>query len=168
MKYILETTRLRLREFTADDTEFIISLFNSPGWLEFIGDRRVHTVPQARAYLENGPMKSYRENGYGLFLVERKDDGAAIGMCGLLRRESLEYPDIGFAFLPEYSGKGYAVEVARATLAWATDTLGIPAITAITLPGNLRSIHLLEKIGLRYLKDFSFPNSEEKLLLFMN
>lgn len=168
MKIILETERLRLREFTHHDSEFIIELFNSPDWLKFIGDRKVKTVEQARYYLENGPMKSYKENGYGLYLVEKKDDGKSIGMCGILNRETLDHPDIGFAFLPEHNGKGYALEIANATLAYAKEKLGIPKITAITLPQNFRSIKVLEKIGLKYSGRFVFPNSKEELLLFMD
>src|SRR5215210_8708442 len=102
MNYILETDRLRLRQFTLQDTSFIIELLNSPGWLKFIGDRNVKSEPQARNYLENGPLKSYQEYGYGLSMVERKTDNQAIGMCGILKRQTLEHPDIGFAFLPRF------------------------------------------------------------------
>jgi len=168
MKYILETARLRLREFTEDDAEFIVALFNSPGWLKFIGDRKVKTTQQALHYLENGPIKSYRKNNYGLYLVEKTDDSASIGMCGILKRESLDHPDIGFAFLPQYNGKGYAFEVASATVTYAKEKLGISRLTAITVPGNVRSIKLLEKIGFIYHKRFSFPNNTEELLLYMN
>ena len=168
MKTILETERLRVREFDLDDSEFIIQLFNSPGWLKYIGDRKVKTIQQAQYYLENGPIKSYRENGYGLYLVEKKVDGTPMGMCGLLNRKNLEHPDIGFAFLPEYHGKGYAREVASAMLSHVREKLRIPTIAAITLPENLKSITLLEKIGLRYHKRFSFPNSAEELLLFVS
>ncbi|MGZ3838578.1 MAG: GNAT family N-acetyltransferase [Flavisolibacter sp.] len=168
MHYILETERLGLRTFTLDDTAFIIELLNSPGWLQFIGDRNVKTREQAMAYLENGPMKSYIQNGFGLSLVERKEDGIPIGMCGIVKRDTLSHPDIGFAFLPEYNGKGYAMEMAEATLAYARDTLGLPTILAITLPENSRSIRLLEKIGLSCKGTFSYPNSQEALKLFSN
>jgi len=168
MKYVLETERLRLREFTTEDTEFIVELFNSPGWLKFIGDRKVKTTQQARHYLENGPIKSYSRNNYGLYLVEKKDDGAPVGMCGILKRESLDHPDIGFAFLPQHNGKGFAFEVASALIAYAREKLGITRLAAITVPGNERSIRLLEKIGLTYQKRFKFPNSTEELLLYLN
>jgi RimJ/RimL family protein N-acetyltransferase len=168
MNYILETERLRLKEFTLNDTKFIIELLNSPGWLEFIGDRNVKTEEQAIAYLQNGPLKSYQENGFGLYLVERKEDGRSIGMCGLIKRLHLEHPDIGFAFLPDFMGNGYAFEITSATLAFATEKLNLPKISAITLPNNSRSIRLLEKIGLRFTKPFYFPNSEEELLLYDN
>jgi RimJ/RimL family protein N-acetyltransferase len=168
MKYIIETERLRLREFSLHDCEFIIELLNSPGWLKFIGDRNVRTTEQAKHYLENGPLKSYKINSYGLSLVEKKDDGKAIGMCGILNRDSLDNPDIGFAFLPNFNGKGYALEIVSATMIYAKDKLGISKIGAITVADNFKSIRLLEKIGLKYNKEFRFPNSEEELLLYSN
>lgn len=164
--YILETARLRLRRFTLNDGEFIITLLNSAGWLRFIGDRNVRTLEEARQYLENGPLKSYRTNGYGLSLVEKKDDGQAIGMCGLLKRDTLDSPDIGFAFLPDFNGKGYAFEITEATLTQAREKLGLPEIAAITSPDNLRSIRLLEKVGLTYQKKISFAGNE--MLLYSN
>ncbi|MBC5775307.1 GNAT family N-acetyltransferase [Pontibacter sp. KCTC 32443] len=168
MHYILETDRLKLREFTPDDTEFILELLNSPGWLQYIGDRNIKTEEQAKNYLLNGPIKSYRENGYGLWLVEKKDDLKAIGMCGIINRDTLDNPDIGFAFLPEHNGKGYAFEVASATMAYAKEVLKLPTIAAITVPDNQRSIKLLEKIGLQYVKTFCLANSQEELLLYSN
>jgi RimJ/RimL family protein N-acetyltransferase len=168
MAYILETARLRLREFTFEDAPFIIELLNSPGWLEFIGDRNVRTPEQAHDYLENGPMKSYRVNGYGLSMVERKEDGTPIGMCGVLNRDALECPDIGFAFLPAFHGTGYAFEIARATADYAKGTLGLHRIAAITVPHNKRSIGLLEKLGLKYIRPFTFPGSAEVVSLYGN
>jgi RimJ/RimL family protein N-acetyltransferase len=168
MNYILETERLRLREFNLSDTPFIIELLNSPGWLKYIGDRNVRTEEQAISYLQDGPMKSYKANGYGLSLVERKEDNASIGMCGIINRAMLECPDIGFAFLPAYTGKGYAEEIARATLAYAQKQLRLPNISAITVAENISSIRLLEKLGLGFIRPFCFPNSKEELLLYSN
>ncbi|HWJ90667.1 MAG TPA: GNAT family N-acetyltransferase [Flavisolibacter sp.] len=166
MNRILETERLILREFSLTDAEFIIELLNSPGWLRFIGDRNVKSTADAEKYLTNGPMKSYKENGFGLSLVERKADGAKIGMCGIIKRANLEYPDIGFAFLPGAGGKGYAFEIARATLEYARNRLQLPKICAITLEENERSIRLLEKLGLRFVRTMRFENSQEELQLY--
>jgi RimJ/RimL family protein N-acetyltransferase len=166
MQAILETERLTLREFTLEDTAFIIELLNSPGWLRFVGDRNVKTEQQAADYLRNGPLQSYQQNGYGLSMVETKEGKRPIGMCGIIRRNNLENPDIGFAFLPEFTGKGYAYEIASATLSYARNQLHIPTVWAITLPENVHSIRLLEKIGLTFSHTFSFPKGEEKLLLF--
>jgi RimJ/RimL family protein N-acetyltransferase len=171
MKYILETERLRLREFTLNDYDFIIELLNSPGWLQFIGDRNVRNREQAQHYLENGPFKSYEVNGYGLYMVEKKEEkpatATAVGMCGILNRDTLDCPDIGFALLPDFSGMGYALEIAKATLEYAKEKLGLTKIAAITLPGNVRSIHLLEKLGLTFRNTIRSANNEA-LLLYSN
>ena len=168
MEYIIETPRVGLREFSLADTDFILRLLNSPGWLQFIGDRHVKTHQQAVSYLQQGPLQSYHQNGFGLCLVEKKDDKTPIGMCGLLKRNSLENPDIGFAFLEDFQGQGYAFEMASATLAYATDSLGISKIWAITLPNNLKSIRLLEKLGLYYLKTQWFADSKQELFVYSN
>lgn len=168
MKYILETERLLLRQFIITDTKFIVDLVNSPGWLEFIGDRNIKTEESAKEYLENGPLKSYGINGFGLYLVEMKTGRIPIGMCGIIKRDYLEHPDIGFAFLPEFTGKGFAYEIADATMDFARKTLKLTDILAITISGNKRSIKLLEKIGLKFSKTINDPNSNEQLLLYSN
>jgi len=168
MAHILDTERLRLRHFTLDDTEFIIHLLNSPGWLEYIGDRNVKTEEQAKAYLQNGPLKSYEVNGYGLCMVETRADNKPIGMCGIINRANLEGQDIGFAFLSEYVGLGYGYEIASAVLTYAMNELKLPHVLAITLPTNKPSIKLIEKIGLEFKKNFTFPDEDEVLMLFSN
>jgi RimJ/RimL family protein N-acetyltransferase len=149
---ILETRRLVLRELTLDDAPFILRLLNDPAWLRFIGDRGVRTVDDAHGYLENGPLKMYRERGFGLWLVELKPDATPVGICGLLKRETLSDVDLGFAFLPEFRGRGYGYEAAAATLAHGRNAIGLNRIVAVTAPDNTRSIALLEKLGLRFEK----------------
>lgn len=166
MKIVLETERLILREFTLDDTAFIIELVNTPGWLEFIGDRNIKTEEQARSYLKNGPLKSYNENGFGLAMVQLKTEETPIGMCGILKRDNLDSPDIGFAFLPEFMGKGYAFEIANTTLIFAKTIWQLPVVAAITLPNNKSSINLLKKLGLQFIKPLTFPGSTEELMLY--
>jgi RimJ/RimL family protein N-acetyltransferase len=168
MNYILETERLRLREFNLSDTAFIIELLNSPGWLQFIGDRNVKTAEQAKVYLENGPIKSFRDNGFGLALVETKNTNISIGMCGLIRREYLDSPDIGFAFLPAFFNNGYAFEIAKATMTNAKEQLKLPKISAITVASNSSSIKLLEKLGLAFTGTISLPNGSEEVSLYSN
>jgi RimJ/RimL family protein N-acetyltransferase len=163
---ILETERLRLREFTPEDASFIIELVNSPGWLKYIGDRNIKTTDQARAYLENGPIKSYHDTGFGLWMVENKVINTPIGMCGILKRETLEHLDLGFAFLPEYMGKGYAFEAATATLTFAKEKLNVQTLCAITVPDNQNSIKLLQKVGMRFNNRICFPNNPEELLMY--
>jgi RimJ/RimL family protein N-acetyltransferase len=166
MQLILETERLVLRQFTRDDAKFIVALMNTPDWKEFIGDRNMRTEAQAIAYLENGPLKSCELHGFGLSMVELKDSKIPIGMCGLLKRETLDYPDIGFAFLPEYTGKGYAFEIVKATVTFANEQLNIHPVLAIVMPTNTQSIKLLEKVGMKFRKTFQYPDSTEELMLF--
>ncbi len=146
----LETERLRLRRLSAADAGFVFRLVNDPDWLRYIGDRGVRTVEDAERYIANGPVAMYAQHGFGLLAVETREDPMPIGICGLLKRETLPDVDIGFAFLPEFRGRGYALEAARATLAWARFGLELARVIAITAPDNVRSRTLLEKIGLRY------------------
>ena len=168
MTYLLKTDRLVLRHLDIPDAPFILELLNSKGWLEFIGDRNVRTVEDAEAYLLNGPIKSYRENGFGMSLVSLKSDGTSVGACGLLKRDYLDQPDIGFAFLPEYTGEGYGFESASAILTHAKESLKINHVLAFTVPFNVASIKLLEKLGFHFEKVFKIPGEEEELLLFSN
>jgi len=168
MNFILETERLVLRQFTIDDATFIVELVNSPGWIEFIGERNIKTGEQARNYLRDGPLKSYEQNGFGLYLVELRNEKTPMGMCGIIKRDNLENPDIGFAFLPEFTGKGLAFEIANATMTYAKDKLKLPTIFAITVSANKSSIKLLEKIGMKFIKLFCFPDNKEELMLFSN
>ena len=166
MSIVLETDRLILRHFTEEDASFMLELLNTEGWLTFIGDRNVKTEEDARRYLRIGPLLSYEQYGFGMWLVELKSKQAPIGICGILKRKTLEHPDIGFAFLPEFGGKGYAFEAASATLAFAKNTLHLPNILAITVPHNQASISLLEKIGLKYQQTIDHADTGEKLLLY--
>jgi len=163
---ILESNRLFLRPFTLEDGGFIVELLNTDGWIRYIGERNIKTVAQAKNYLLNGPLKSYEANGFGLSLVELKTDRIPIGMCGLLKRDYLDYPDIGFAFLPNYMGKGYAYEIAKEVTRYALHGLQMEKILAITLPENISSIKLLEKIGFRHEKNFVAPDTQEELSLY--
>ncbi|MDB5228067.1 MAG: acetyltransferase [Bacteroidota bacterium] len=166
MTHIFETERLILREFTPGDKKFIVELLNSDGWSEFIGVTKIKTEEQAEEYLERLMFTSYRNNGYGLSMVELKETMQPIGMCGILKRPDLEKPDIGFAFLPEFMRKGYAYEIAGATMTHAKDILMLDEVFAITVSHNIRSIKLLEKIGMKFSKMIKM--NEEELMLFSN
>ena len=145
---VIETPRLRLRRLTPEDAPFVLELVNDPDWLRHIGDRGVRNLDDARDYLLRGPIRMYAERGFGLYLVERKEDGAPAGICGLIKRDALEDVDVGFAFLPAFRGMGYALEAAAATLEHGRGTLGLPRIVAIVSPENHASIRLLEKLGM--------------------
>ena len=163
---VLETERLLLRWLTVDDAEFIMALVNEPSWLRFIGDRGVRSVDDARGYIANGPAEMYARLGFGLFLVERRDDGVPVGMCGLIKRDGLDDVDIGFAFLPRFWGQGYALESAAAVLAYGQAELGFKRIVAITSKDNDRSIRLLESIGMTFEKSIRLRAEDEEVKLF--
>ena len=148
---ILETERLRLRHLSPDiDAEFILELLNGSSFIRYIGDKGVRDLDAARRYMIDGPVKSYDAHGFGLYLVELKMNAAPIGICGVLKRETLPDPDIGFAFLPVYWNQGYAFESAAAVMQYARETLKLGRILAITSPDNEASGKLLDKIGLRF------------------
>jgi RimJ/RimL family protein N-acetyltransferase len=146
---VLETQRLTLRELTAGDAPFILKLLNEAGFLEFIGDKGVRSLADARQYIAKGPVDSYRRHGFGLYLTSLRDGGTPIGICGLVKRDALPDVDVGFAFLTQFWSKGYASEAAAAVLAYGETILGLKRIVAITAPGNRGSMAVLEKIGLR-------------------
>lgn len=146
----LLTDRLELREFDAGDAAFILRLLNEPSFLRHIGDRQVRTLDDARRYIETGPAASYARHGFGLYRVGLREAGTAIGMCGLLQRDTLPHPDLGFAFLPAYWSRGYARESAQAVLRDARVRLGLGRILAITSPDNDSSGRLLLRLGFRY------------------
>lgn len=163
---ILETERLILRKFTGADAAFILELLNSEGWIRYIGDRKVYSLDDAKNYLNNGPIKSYIENGFGLSMVELKSNKTPIGMCGLIRRPGLDDIDIGFAFLPKFTGQGYAFEISDACLSYAFHELKLDRVVAITLPVNDTSLKLLSKLGMKEVKKITLPNDTDELLLF--
>ena len=150
MTVVLDTARLRLRTVRVDDAAFYLGLVNEPSFIANIGDRGIRTLEAARDAVSSGPMLMYATRGHSLYVVERKSDGAAIGMCGLIKRDTLDDVDIGYALLPAYWGQGYAYEAAAAVLAHARDGLKLRRLVAITSPGNTASNALLQKIGLRF------------------
>jgi [ribosomal protein S5]-alanine N-acetyltransferase len=162
---VIKTARLDLRELDSGDAEFIVELLNEAGFIRFIGDKGVRTPADARDYIRQGPRDSYVRNGFGLYAACLRD-GTPIGICGLVKREGLHDPDIGFAFLSRYWSLGYAVESAAAVLAHARQTLRIKRIVAITSPDNWSSIAILEKIGLKFERMIRLVDHSPELKLF--
>jgi RimJ/RimL family protein N-acetyltransferase len=163
---ILETERLILRNMTTDDAKFILELVNEPSFIQNIGDRHVRTMEDACAYILNGPVKSYEKNGFGLWAMVLKETNEPIGMCGLIKRDTLDDVDIGYALFPKFWSKGYAVEAARATKQYAKDIAGLKRLVGIVDPTNQGSIRVLEKIGLRYEKMVQLSADDIELKLF--
>jgi RimJ/RimL family protein N-acetyltransferase len=163
---IIETDRLRLRRLTPDDAEFVLRLLNEPSFIRNIGDRGVRTVEGARSYILNGPVASYEKHGFGLWLVEIKDSGEPVGICGLLKRDTLDNVDLGYALMPEHWSRGYALESASAVMAYAGDGLGLKRVVAIVDAVNQSSIRLLERIGFKYERMIKLPPDTAELKLF--
>ncbi|MBS1810473.1 MAG: GNAT family N-acetyltransferase [Acidobacteria bacterium] len=163
---VCETERLLLRLLELDDAAFILELLNEPSFLENIGDKGVRNLDDAAQYLLQGPMKSYEQNGFGLWLVALQDVLTPIGICGLIKRDGLDDPDIGYAFLPEFWSKGYAIEAASAVMTYAKETIGLQRIVAITAPDNQASIRVLNKLGLQFEKMIQLPGATAESRLF--
>lgn len=163
---VLETDRLILRWLQPKDSDFILELLNDPTWIQFIGDRDIRTLEDARNYIVNGPMEMYTRLGFGLFLTELKQGHIPIGICGLIKRDGLEDVDIGFAFLSRYQSSGYGYEAASATLRYGFEVLGLKRIVAITSKNNDASSKLLEKIGMTFEEFITLPHDKEELKLY--
>lgn len=145
--HVAETPRLCLRRLTLGDAPFYLRLLNEPTWLAHIGDRGVRTLEDAQAHIRAHILAPYDALGFGMYLVQRRGDGAPLGMCGLVQREALPAPDIGFALLQAHEGLGLAREAAQAVIAHAFQALQLPRLLAITAPSNLRSTRLLDALG---------------------
>jgi RimJ/RimL family protein N-acetyltransferase len=149
MSVVCETERLYIRQFNTHDTEFIVRLLNDESFIRNITDKKVRTDADALRYLINGPLSSYQTYGFGLNLVLLKETKTPIGMCGLLKRDELDYPDLGYALLPEFCDKGYAIEASSSLIETEMDTYSLKNILAVTFLDNLRSNSLLNKLGFK-------------------
>jgi RimJ/RimL family protein N-acetyltransferase len=148
---ILETERTILREVTAErDSEFILDLLNQPSFIKYIGDRNVRTVEAAREYVESRFAASYAQFGFGMYAVELKETGEIIGICGFVKRDTLPQPDIGFAFLQPFEGKGFGFETSSQMMRYGKDVLGFERVLAITTRTNAASVKLLEKLNFKF------------------
>lgn len=162
----IETERLILKPTSSDDAEFIHELLNSPKWLKFIGDRNVKTIEDAVAYIEERIRPQQIRLGYSNYTVIRKKDGAKIGSCGLYDRPGIEGIDLGFAFLPDFEKQGYGFEGANMLLDAAINKFQLDQVSGITLKENKASQKLLEKLGLKHIRNIILPHAEEELMLY--
>lgn len=163
---VLQTPRLLLRWFTADDAAFIVELLNDPGWKRFIGERGVHNEDDARAWIAERLVASYWKQGFGLWAMQRLDDGALVGMCGLVKRDTLPGIDVGYALLPRYRGMGYVREGAGACLPYGAEVLGLEHILAITREDNTASIRVLESFGMVLQRKETLAGNDHPSLVF--
>lgn len=162
----LETARLTLRRLSADDASFLIELLNQPSFIAHIGDRGVRTVADAHRYLREGPFAMYERFGFGLWHLSQKVDGSPVGLCGLLKRDVLADVDVGYALLPEFWGRGYALEAVNATLAHAASKFGLDRVVAVVSVDNAASIRVLEKAGMSHEGMVSLQASEPPVRLY--
>ena len=161
-----QTERLILRPMTEKDADFILELLNDPSFIRYIGDRKVRDLDGAKAYITNGPVASYAQNGFGLYLVELKGSGESMGMCGLIRRNTLKDVDIGYAFLPKFWSRGYAFEAAGEMKRYAQEELQLKRLVAVVDPENPASIRLLEKLGMKFERMVRLSPDDIELKLF--
>ncbi|WP_434362196.1 GNAT family N-acetyltransferase [Parasalinivibrio latis] len=150
MTIIYQTSRLRVRAFTHDDAAFIQKLLNEPGFIQNIADKGVRSCEDAINYLDSVPLASYEKYGYGLWCMELKETGQPVGMCGLVKRDYLAHPDIGYAILSDFYRQGLTAEAVAGTIAWARDEMDMPALLGIVNVGNEASQKVLEGAGLSY------------------
>ena len=163
---ILQTKRLALSEATVDDAHFFMELMNSSNWLPHIGDRGIDDIKKAESYIEDSLLNSYRKNGFGLYKVLLKPLLEPVGICGFVKRDYLEHPDIGFAILPKFEGKGYMSEAALATISYGFEVLKFQTILAVTTEENQGSKKILDKIGLEYVKRIEEKKDRPEFLLY--
>lgn len=162
----LATARLHLRWLTADDAALMLAIWNDPDFIRHVRDRGIRTLGEARQALRDGILKGYADLGYGPYLIESPDGGSSMGICGLFKRDNLDFPDIGYSLLPGFRGRGYALEAARAVLMHARDHLGLSQLKAIVSQDNLPSVRLLEKLGMCYERVLRMPGEDEDVALY--
>ncbi|WP_089139257.1 GNAT family N-acetyltransferase [Vibrio rumoiensis] len=163
MTIICQTDHLTIQHFTLDDAAFIVQLLNQPSFLRYIGDKKVRTLDDAIQYLTQGPIRSYKVHGFGLNLVIEKSTNTPIGMCGLIKREELSLPDIGYALLSNYSNKGYGFEAAKSVLEQGMKQHSLNAVQAITMLDNVPSNGLLKKLGFELINVIELYGSQNNL-----
>ena len=163
---IKETKRLLIEQATLTDSDFFFTLLNSPTWLQYIGDRGIETQQDAITYIENSLMTSYSEHGFGLWKVSLKESGVPLGICGFLKRDYMEHPDIGFAILPKFEGKGYMTEAAKAVLEYGKLELGLQKVLAVTTGENQSSRQLLATLGFKEDGTIELPKTDTVFIRF--
>lgn len=163
---LMETERLQLRAITVEDHTLMLAVWNDPAFIRNVADRGIRDEEQAREAIASGAQKLFEDYGYGPYCMSLKSDGSMIGICGLFKRDNLDDPDIGFAVLPDYCGKGFAGEAAAAVVDHARGELALPNITAIVSASNVPSIGLIEKLGLSFERMITMPGDGDAVRLY--
>jgi len=166
MQLTLQSERLFIRTLTIIDAGFMLQLMNSPNWIKNIGDRRVTNKTEASNYILNKIIPSYKKNGFGLFLVCLKENKKPIGICGILQREGLNTPDLGFAIIPAMEGQGFATEASKEVIQFAREVLDLSTLAGITKPDNIASISVLTKLGMEFEQSIKLPEDPNTFSLY--
>ena len=166
MKIVTKTNRLNLREAILKDWGFIHELVNTAKWKKHIGDRGIYDQAATENYINNSLINSYKVNGYGLFVMELKEENKSIGICGLVNRPGLNHPDLGFAILPEFERLGLTFEASKEIIEWAKNKLSFTTLLAITSPENIASQKLLEKLNFKDRKLIRLKSNETESVLY--
>jgi len=161
-----ETKRLFIRPSCLEDAPFYLELYNTPKWIEYIGDRNIKTVKDSEEHIKAKILPQLETTGFSNYTVIRKSDKTFLGTCGLYDREGIEGVDIGFAFLPEYERQGYAFESASILIQEAMPHFNLTKVSGITVEENIASQKLLEKLGLQFSKMIRIPNDDAPLMLY--
>lgn len=148
------------------DAAFLLQIVNSPKWLQYIGDRNLHTEEEAVTYIKEKITSQLDRLGYGNNVVIQKEDNIPVGVCGLYERPGLPIVDIGFAFLENYEGKGYGSESAGRLLQAGKEDFDIEKVCAITVKENHASQKLLVKLGLQFIKMIKLDQDKEELMYY--
>ena len=167
-KTLFETERLYLKTIDIEDGAFFLNLWNSPNWINLVGDRNVRSIDQAKGKIKDILLACYKNHGYGMYKMVSKKSDETIGICGFSKRTNLIHPDIGFAVLPKYERKGYSLEAAKATMIYAKTELGLKKVIGMTTEDNIGSKKLLQKIGLKNVGETKIENSDIQYLLYSN
>jgi len=163
---ILKTSRLYLSKINKKDAPFLYQLMNDPDWILNIGDRQINNLEDAENFIANRFIKSYKENGFGFYILRLIENDSPVGICGLIKRDGLDHVDIGYALMPEFRGNGYAFEAAKVVSAYGLNHFKLDKIVAIVNSGNKKSEQILEKLGLQFEKMITLPNETKKIQLF--
>ena len=163
MSNIANTKRLSLRKIDLNDADFMLELLNDKTFINSINNRNIRDIEQAKTYIQEKMLISYRLHKYGMYIVEITETQERIGVCGLVFRDQFEYPDIGYAYLQRYHGKGYAKEAAFALLEYIKGEKEFKKILAICQAQNLASISVIEAMGFNYEKIVRLDGEDKDL-----
>lgn len=163
----IESARLYIRPIQLKDAAFLLRIYNMPKWIQYIGDRNIHTASEAEESIRTKMLPQQAEYGYGNNVVSLLSTGEPVGVCGLYHRPGLDIVDIGYALLPEFEGNGFGFEAARALMDWVIETHGLTQIAGITIPENGASRYILEKLGLVFIEMRTLPGTTEEIMYYL-